>query len=174
MLDGGLDPRVSPAPADVAAHRSIDVAVGRLRIAGEKCRSRHDLARLAVAALDDLKVEPRLLYLRTSGRLPNSSMVVILRPATSTIAVWHERIGSPSQWTVQQPRRAAPPPNFVPVSPATSRKTQRSGVSSATSKSLILPLISIAGMTNPSCQNERRPLSCSASNSSRPGTRKVG
>src|SRR3979490_272680 len=49
--------------ADVAGHRVVDVGIRRTRVACEQRRSRHDLARLAVAALGDLAVEPGLLDL---------------------------------------------------------------------------------------------------------------
>src|SRR3981081_2439944 len=50
-------------PAAVAGHRVVDVGIRRTRVAREQRRSRHDLARLAVAALGDLAVEPDLLNL---------------------------------------------------------------------------------------------------------------
>src|SRR5687768_8054679 len=50
-LDGGADPRVGRATADVARHGGVDVGVGGLGLLGQQRRGRHDLARLAVAAL---------------------------------------------------------------------------------------------------------------------------
>src|SRR5690349_22788197 len=52
-----------------------------------------------------------------------------------------ERIATPSIWTVQAPHCAMPQPYFVPVRPAFSRISQRSGVSGSTSTSNDLPLI---------------------------------
>jgi hypothetical protein len=46
--------------------------------------------------------------------------------------------------TVHAPRSAMPQPNFVPVMPSTSRKTQRSGVSPSTSTLCTLPLTLMA------------------------------
>ena len=55
------------------------------------------------------------------------------------IAVWQERIASPSRCTVQAPHRAMPHPNFVPVMPSTSRKTHNSGISGDASTVCDLP-----------------------------------
>src|SRR5882672_11730398 len=63
LLDGVANAHVGPAAADVAGHRIVDIGIGRTRIAGEQRCSRHDLARLAVAALHDFTVEPGLLDL---------------------------------------------------------------------------------------------------------------
>src|SRR5882724_5743472 len=52
---------------DIAA--SISALLGW--VLREQCRCRHDLTRLAVAALHDLEVEPRLLYLLAGRRLPD-------------------------------------------------------------------------------------------------------
>ena len=43
--------------------------------------------------------------------------------------VTHERTALPLIWTVHAPHSAMPQPNFVPVSPSVSRKTQNSGMS---------------------------------------------
>src|SRR5712671_2484295 len=63
LLDRFANADIGPAAADVAGHRAVDVGIRRKRIGREERRSRHDLARLAVAALNDLPVEPRLLNL---------------------------------------------------------------------------------------------------------------
>jgi hypothetical protein len=44
-----------------------------------------------------------------------------------------ERMGWPLMWTVQAPHSAMPQPNFVPVIPRVSRKTQSSGICGTTS-----------------------------------------
>src|SRR6267378_4160757 len=54
LLDCFTDAHIGPATADVAGHRVVDLRIRRMRFACEQCRSGHDLARLAVAALDDL------------------------------------------------------------------------------------------------------------------------
>src|SRR5688572_11280433 len=60
-------------------------------------------------------------------------MVVTFFPATLFITVEQERTGCASTCTVQAPQSDIPQPNFVPVSPMTSRRTQSSGISGATS-----------------------------------------
>src|SRR5215510_10403600 len=61
LLDRLANARVGPTAADVARHGVLDVGIGRLRLARKECRSGHDLARLAVAALRDLAIDPGLL-----------------------------------------------------------------------------------------------------------------
>ena len=62
LLDGLTDAHVGSAAADVAGHALIDVGVGRLWDQVDDRGRAHDLAGLAVAALHDLQVEPRLLH----------------------------------------------------------------------------------------------------------------
>src|SRR5438132_5273562 len=61
LLDRLANADIGPTAADVAGHRIVDIGVGRMRVARKERRGRHDLARLAVAALNDLPVEPGLL-----------------------------------------------------------------------------------------------------------------
>src|SRR6202011_2203870 len=68
LLDRFANADIGPAAADVAGHRVVDIGIGRMRVAGEERRSGHDLARLAVAALNDLPVEPGLLDLGACRR----------------------------------------------------------------------------------------------------------
>src|SRR5260370_7087483 len=63
LLDRFANAGIGAAAADVAGHRVVDVGIRRTRVACKQRRSRHDLARLAVAALGDLAVEPGLLDL---------------------------------------------------------------------------------------------------------------
>src|SRR5262249_58891223 len=63
LFDRFANAQISPAAADVAGHRVVDVGIRRMRVARKQRRSGHDLARLAVAALNDLAVEPGLLDL---------------------------------------------------------------------------------------------------------------
>lgn len=58
-VDGATDAHVGAAAADVLER--IDVGVGGLRVLGQQRHGRQDLARLAVAALGDVLVDPRLL-----------------------------------------------------------------------------------------------------------------
>src|SRR3984893_770568 len=59
-VNGGPNALIRAASADIAAHRGIEVGIAWLRGVGQQRRGRHDLTRLAIAALDDLEVEPRL------------------------------------------------------------------------------------------------------------------
>src|SRR6516164_6355961 len=68
LLDRFANADIGPAAADIAEHGVVDVGVGRIRIAGDERRGRHDLARLAIAALHYLAVEPRFLNLSASRR----------------------------------------------------------------------------------------------------------
>src|SRR5262245_25986577 len=61
-MDRPANPRIGPAPAQVAAHRVVDVGVGRIRFLRQQAGRRHHLPRLAIAALRDLYFQPRLLY----------------------------------------------------------------------------------------------------------------
>jgi hypothetical protein len=110
-----------------------------MRVAGEQCRRRHDLARLAVAALNDLEVEPSLWILAPATVAPIASIVVISEVPTLSMEVIQERVGAPSICTVQAPHSAIPQPNFVPVMSSTSRKTHKSGVSPSTSTVRTVP-----------------------------------
>ena len=55
------DALVGPAAADVTRHRRVNVGVGRLRLCRKQGRGRHDLPRLAVAALRNFLGDPGLL-----------------------------------------------------------------------------------------------------------------
>jgi len=50
-------------------------------------------------------------------------------PSAAEIGVTHERVGRPSRCTVHAPHSAMPQPNFVPVSPSSSRSVHSSAVS---------------------------------------------
>ncbi len=60
-MDGFANPLVRSAPANVARHRRVDLSIGRARRPGQKRRRRHELSRLAVAALRHLLRHPRNL-----------------------------------------------------------------------------------------------------------------
>src|SRR5437764_10707374 len=53
--------RVRPATAQIG-HRSVNIGIGRLGMLVQKCGGRHDHAGLAVAALRDFMLDPRLLH----------------------------------------------------------------------------------------------------------------
>src|SRR5262249_8995174 len=58
FLDPSADPWIGAATADVPRHRIIDVRIARVGLCGEQCGGRHDLARLAIAALRHVQCEP--------------------------------------------------------------------------------------------------------------------
>ena len=111
-------------------------------------RGRHDLARLAVAALHHVDLAPGGLHRLPTGSLPIASMVVIFLPSAADTGVTQERIGWPSRCTVQAPHRATPQPNLVPVRPDHVAQAHSRGMSSGTSRSVVVPLMSRAGMEN--------------------------
>src|SRR5215470_15207249 len=61
-LDGFADTHIGAATANIAGHCGIDIGVVGMRVFGKQRGRRHDLTRLAVAALDHFKVEPGLLH----------------------------------------------------------------------------------------------------------------
>src|SRR5271154_1354367 len=67
-------------------------------------------------------------------------MVVTDLPFASLIAVTQDRMASPSRCTVQAPQAATPQPNFVPVSPRTSRRYQSTGIDGSPSNDCAWPL----------------------------------
>src|SRR5688500_20172832 len=58
LVNRFADAQIGAAPADIAAHRRIDVGIGRRGVAGEERRGGHQLTRLAVAALRHVELEP--------------------------------------------------------------------------------------------------------------------
>src|SRR6202795_3388486 len=82
------------------------------------------------------------------GVAPMLSIVVTARVPIALTGRRQERTGLPSMCTVQAPHCAMPQPNFVPVIPSTSRRTQSSGVSSGASKVLSSPLIFSVAMAS--------------------------
>src|SRR5579862_3478112 len=68
-------------------------------------------------------------------------MVVIFLPAASLTNTPHERIATPSIWTVQAPHCAMPQPYLVPVRPTRSRIAHSSGMAGSASTVWILLLI---------------------------------
>src|ERR1043166_2819131 len=68
-------------------------------------------------------------------------MVVICLPTASLTSTLHERVATPSMWTVQAPHWAMPQPYLVPVRPTFSRIAHNSGVEGSTSTSCAVPLM---------------------------------
>src|SRR6202030_4520601 len=87
-------------------------------------------------------------------------MVVTDRPETSFTAVMQARVASPSIWTVQAPHSATPQPNFVPVSPSSSRRYQSSGIDGSPSKDCVWPLTCNLTIGSPPPSVQKHP-SCS-------------
>src|ERR1700751_1957458 len=63
LFDGGADTPIGAAAANVTGHRRLDTGSAWVRIAGQQRGRRHDLARLAIAPLNDFEVEPGFLDL---------------------------------------------------------------------------------------------------------------
>src|SRR5579859_129749 len=67
MLDPLANAHIGAAAANIPGHRRIDVPIVGRGILREQRRGRHDLPGLAVPALHDLEIEPRLLDLGACG-----------------------------------------------------------------------------------------------------------
>src|SRR5208337_4139796 len=61
FLDRGADARIGAAATDVAAHRRVDILVGGIRGRRHERGGRHDLARLTIAALRHVELNPGCL-----------------------------------------------------------------------------------------------------------------
>jgi len=139
-VNGGPNTLIGATSAHIAGHRGIDVGVAWLRRAGKQCRCRHDLTGLAIAALDDIELEPRLPqrfpYRRLADRLNSGDA---LSPMAS-IRVTHARAGTPSICTVHAPHSATPHPNLVPTHAEHVAQHPEQGVSASTSALCAVPL----------------------------------
>ena len=71
-VDGFANTHIRAATAYIARHRGIDIGIVRMGRGRKQRRRRHDLSRLAIAALDDFEIEPSFLNLCANGRLANS------------------------------------------------------------------------------------------------------
>src|SRR4029077_4420153 len=61
-VNGGANSLIGAAAADIACHGGIDLGIGGLGGLCEQRGRRHDLSRLAIAALGNVELEPRALY----------------------------------------------------------------------------------------------------------------
>ena len=140
LLDRLANADIGSAAADVAGHRLVDVGIRRMRVCCEKCRSGHDLARLAVAALNDLAIEPRLLDFGPGAVAPIASMVVTSELPMLSIGVTQERVARRRHARCR--RRTAPCHSRISCLSCRARRAAptRSGVSSSTSTFMHLPL----------------------------------
>src|SRR5262244_533824 len=129
-LDRPAAADIGHASAQAAAHDGVDILVGRVgKILEQRC-GLHDLSGLAIAALRCLRLNPGFVQrMLTIGVEPLDRRVA---SATAPSGVMQERTARPSMCTVHAPHMPMPQPNFVPLSPISSRMTHRSGVSSAT------------------------------------------
>src|SRR6476646_12300497 len=59
---GRADAHVRTAATEIALHGGVDIGVAGISVAVDERRSTHELARLAVAALRDVQLGPRLLH----------------------------------------------------------------------------------------------------------------
>src|SRR5258708_34517340 len=67
VLDSLADSHISTAATDISGHGGVVIAVGRVGGGGKQRRRGHDLAGLAIGALRDLEIEPRLVNLSARG-----------------------------------------------------------------------------------------------------------
>ena len=135
-VDGGANARVGAAAAEVAAHRGVDVVVGRLRGLRQQRAGLHQLARLAVAALRHRELVPRALAgVERLGPWPGPRWCAPPAPRPRPPAGCSCASPAPFKCTVQAPHSAMPQPNLVPVSWSTSRSTHSSGMSGGASTS---------------------------------------
>jgi hypothetical protein len=121
LLDRRDDVGIGAAAADVAAHQLADL-VGGLRLAfGDQAGRRADLARRAVAALERVVVDERLLQRMQRAVRARPSMVVTCAPSFMTASVRQELTRRPSTSTVQAPHWPWSQPFLVPVRSRCSR-----------------------------------------------------
>ena len=100
-MDRGADARIGAASANVG-EVIVDILVGRLRELLQKSDRRHDLSRLAIAALRHVIGEPSLLYgMRAVGRKTLDRGDILADDIADRYR--QERIASPSTWTVHAP-----------------------------------------------------------------------
>src|SRR5579884_3333873 len=60
-MNGFADSVIGTATANIAAHDSVDLRIGRMRVVGKQNRGRHDLPGLAIATLRNLNRDPGVL-----------------------------------------------------------------------------------------------------------------
>src|SRR5258708_12491552 len=72
LLDRSANTYIGSTTADISRHRGIDIGIIGIDYGGEQGRCSHDLARLAIAALDHFKIKPGLLHFR-AGRRPTDA-----------------------------------------------------------------------------------------------------
>jgi hypothetical protein len=131
------DAYIGSAATDIAGHGRVNVRVLGLRDRIEQRRRRHDLARLAVSALDDLQLQPSLLQLRTIRRRANT---LDSGDRSSTDRAYWQQAGA-YRLPVQVHRARDAAAELRPRETDQSRSTHSSGMSSGASIAVVLPLI---------------------------------
>ena len=91
-FDSGANTLIGAATANITGHRRVNIRIAGVRIGRQQRCCRHDLARLAIAALKDFNSEPGVLHLLPLGVSPTASMVVRFFPTALTTGVMQERI----------------------------------------------------------------------------------
>ena len=94
--EGGDDPRIGSAAANIAVHELDDFFRRGIGILAQERDARHDHAAGAITALHGADVEESLLERMQLAILSRPSMVVISAAATVFRAVTQERTGAPS------------------------------------------------------------------------------
>jgi len=61
LVDRRANSWIRSTAADIAAHGKVNLIVVGMRRFGQQRSGRHNLTRLAIAALDDLEIYPRFL-----------------------------------------------------------------------------------------------------------------
>ena len=102
-MGGVADAHVGAASANIPGHRCVDIGIGRLWRLVQERRRGHDLPGLAITALNDLLVEPRLLHFATVRVFPVASIVVTGWEPIALTGSRQDRAGSPATCTVQAP-----------------------------------------------------------------------
>jgi len=109
-VDSGTDALIGATAADIG-DRVINIGVGRFWPILEQRHDGHDHSALAVTALRDIVIDPRLLDGVKRAVLGKSLDGCDLAPAViEAIGIVHERTGASSICTVQAPHWAMPQP----------------------------------------------------------------
>ena len=103
LLDRRDDVRIGAAAADVAAHQFADLVVGFWPCLRRSARRRADLPRRAIAALERVMVDERLLQRMQRAVVGEPFDGRDLAPSFMTARVRHELIRRPSTSTVHAP-----------------------------------------------------------------------
>ncbi len=93
-MDGGANAHIRCATADISPHRIVDVCITGITVVCEQRGGAHYLARLAITALNYVKLLPSGLN-RLGGLLLRPSIVMICFPLAAETGVLQERTGAP-------------------------------------------------------------------------------